>query len=617
MKQIIPFNAHANPFFVEFYRKKIREHESKILVENETNPITEVYAVKDTLASSESLVHENVIIDLLKNEFKMIESASDKERKENVLLKLNHILKMWMKKIHDQMGLLINETDSSSSNHFARLVCYGSYKLGVSGPLGDIDTLILAPLYVDRELHFFGLLFSILKDLSSDNQTIKELICINDKHSVIPLISMCFYDVKIDIVFATLERVDSLDGKVDKLGLSDRPNLNNDELIKHMDEKMKSSYNGFRNAEMMLAAIVVGCNKYEDMEKRIVRFRTLLRCVKKIAQANGIAQNKAGFLAGISLALLAVKIVQLYPNYSTPHLLERFFWTFGYEWQWDSWKVLIVPEKTVSSPNVNSFKSEFMIEKKYMTIITAAYPTTNSSYNVRYSTRNTIISMFKDIHSKITLALAQKPISDIECFWKLSFKEFPFFKVYDQYIEINIVGNDQQIYIQWKGFIESKVRFLIRELEKIQFYFDFDMQLWPETFSKDDKTMKEKNKNSLSQYIYRDRIYIGTRLNIDLENPIDLNFVIAQFISQIDMGWQHELGKDPDLINIFIYIIDKDETSGSLDDEDNKNFIKKSQTNSSTLTSTKINVNKNVYNLRESDKLKTESEEELIDELLK
>ena len=54
----------------------------------------------------------------------------------------------------------------------------------------------------------------------------------------------------------TVDNVSLLDGQVYDSGLTVRPNLHNDLIMDHMDEKMKRSYNGFRNAEMILDSII-------------------------------------------------------------------------------------------------------------------------------------------------------------------------------------------------------------------------------------------------------------------------------------------------------------------------------------------------------------------------
>lgn len=216
-----------------------------------------------------------------------------------------------MQAVHRQLNRNIRESDPNFKNEFASILCYGSYKLGVSGPNGDVDCLVLAPKYVKRDEHFFGILFGMLNDMAKTNKKIEDLTCVNEKNSITPLITMTFYGVDMDLVFATLERVDSLNGTIDRLGLSDRPNLGNNDILEHMDGKMLKSYNGFRNAEMMLNAVIHGMDRsrLDLIETRINTFRNALRCVKQIGKLQGIAENKLGYLGGIAFGILTIKIV--------------------------------------------------------------------------------------------------------------------------------------------------------------------------------------------------------------------------------------------------------------------------------------------------------------------
>lgn len=67
--------------------------------------------------------------------------------------------------------------------------------MGVSTPSGDIDAIVLAPNYVDREKHFFGILYNILNEYSKYNENIKDLTSVNYTHSITPLIKLEFYGV--------------------------------------------------------------------------------------------------------------------------------------------------------------------------------------------------------------------------------------------------------------------------------------------------------------------------------------------------------------------------------------------------------------------------------------
>lgn len=53
-----------------------------------------------------------------------------------------------------------------------------------------------------------------------------------------------------------MDNISQFDGKITVCGLSVRKNLYNDFLMDHMDEKMKRSFNGFRNAEMILNSVI-------------------------------------------------------------------------------------------------------------------------------------------------------------------------------------------------------------------------------------------------------------------------------------------------------------------------------------------------------------------------
>lgn len=59
-----------------------------------------------------------------------------------------------------------------------------------------------------------------------------------------------------DLLFVTVDNVSLLDGKVYENGIVVWENLYNDLLMDHMDDKMKRSYNGFRNAEMIMESFL-------------------------------------------------------------------------------------------------------------------------------------------------------------------------------------------------------------------------------------------------------------------------------------------------------------------------------------------------------------------------
>jgi len=50
-----------------------------------------------------------------------------------------------------------------------------------------------------------------------------------------------------------------------------------------------------------------------------------VKCIKVWAKNKGISENKMGYLGGISWAILAAKICQMFPNFCLNQLLLEFF----------------------------------------------------------------------------------------------------------------------------------------------------------------------------------------------------------------------------------------------------------------------------------------------------
>ena len=72
--------------------------------------------------------------------------------------------------------------------------------------------------------------------------------------------------------------------------------------------------------------------------------------------------------------------------------------------------------------------------KAVMPIITPAFPSMNSTYNVSHSTRNVMLTEFEKAAMITNELSSNKGSSRIS--WKRLFKKFPFFKAYEHFLEI-------------------------------------------------------------------------------------------------------------------------------------------------------------------------------------
>lgn len=478
---------------------------------------------------------------LLANDLEVYETSEQKRNKELVLIKLRDILDQWMQRVKKKHGI---PPDSPTGN--AKLLPYGSYKLGVSSPTGDIDTLVLAPYFVDRDEDFFGLLHGLLAELAQTNENIKELTMVNQQHTIMPLIKMTFYGIPIDMVFARVQYTDDLDEFV-------RTKLYNEEYLQPMDEKMKRSFNGYRNAEMILKSLA---RKPEDSHlnpevevwlnmKREEVFRTTLKCIKLWAKNNGLDSNKMGYIGGIAWAILTAKVCKLFPYRCPARLLEKFFWLFGHEWRWDEWYVRIEKE----------YPDEHLSHGRTMYIITPSRPQMNSTHNVTLSTLEIMTSRMKESHALVRNMLEKyshveildpsDPVAKNE--WMALFTKYNFFDSYEHFIEINILGGKDADYLRWQGFVEAKIRLLCERFEDLLKFYDLKIHPWPNTYDRDPHTFRN--------YPFATTVYIGLQLNQQNEDTIDLNIPVIRFIEFLENEWSRDNpGKrDPSLYNVSIF----------------------------------------------------------------
>jgi len=384
-------------------------------------------------------VSTNVLKNILKNDFKLEKTEESEALLRTVIAKLRTIIIEWVK----QTAIKKKEPPEIIEKAGGELYTSGSYRLGVHGSSSDIDALCVVPRFVDRKDHFFGDLYESLKK----HTDIKELRAIPEAH--VPIIKMKFQNVDIDLLFARL----SLETIGPALSLHD------DNIFKGCDKESIDSLNAWRNNDMIISLVP---NKEN--------FRVTLKCVKVWAKSRDLYSNKAGYLGGISWAILVAKICQLFPNLPPNKLLEKFFYVFS---RWDyKYPVLICeirdPKTTApisSLPQNWNPKSIDSLDQKLMPIITPAYPCINSTFNVSNTTKKILVKEMARA-AKIVLKINRKlPGYN----WMSLFKKYDFFKEYYNYLKIDTLANDQEDHLLWEGFIESRLRFLILQTEIPQF----------------------------------------------------------------------------------------------------------------------------------------------------
>ncbi|XAR68381.1 Polynucleotide adenylyltransferase [Bertholletia excelsa] len=362
------------------------------------------------------------------SEVGLYESQEEAVSREEVLGRLDQIVKVWVKTISRAKGL--NEQLVQEAN--AKIFTFGSYRLGVHGPGADIDTLCVGPRHATREEDFFGELHKMLSEMPE----VTELHPVPDAH--VPVMKFKFNGVSIDLLYA----------KLSLWVIPEDLDISQDSILQNADDQTVRSLNGCRVTDQILRLV-----------PNIQNFRTTLRCMRFWAKRRGVYSNVAGFLGGINWALLVARICQLYPNALPNMLVSRFFRVYT-QWRWPNPVMLCDIEERSLGLQVWDPRRYPKDRFHLMPIITPAYPCMNSSYNVSSSTLRIMTEEFKR-GNEICEAMEANRAD-----WNSLFEPYPFFESYKNYLQIDIAAANADELRKWKGWVESRLRQLTLKIER-------------------------------------------------------------------------------------------------------------------------------------------------------
>ncbi|XP_051144802.1 nuclear poly(A) polymerase 1 [Andrographis paniculata] len=358
----------------------------------------------------------------------LYENHEEAVKREEVLGRLDQIVKQWVKNICRAKGyseMVVHEAN-------AKIFTFGSYRLGVHGPGADIDTLCVGPKHATRHEDFFGELYRMLLEMPE----VQELHPVPDAH--VPVMKFRFNGVSIDLLYAN----------VALWVIPEDLDISQESILQNVDDQTVRSLNGCRVTDQILRLV-----------PNIQTFRTTLRCLRLWAKRRGVYSNVTGFLGGINWALLVARICQLYPNALPGMLVSRFFRVYNL-WRWPN-PVMLCPIQDGSlGLSFWDPRRNYKDRQHLMPIITPAYPCMNSSYNVSTSTLRV---MTEEFHrgNEICEAIEANKMG-----WAVLFEPFAFFEAYKNYLQIDIAAEDNDDLMNWKGWVESRIRLLTLKIER-------------------------------------------------------------------------------------------------------------------------------------------------------
>lgn len=157
--------------------------------------------------------------------------------------RLAALVKKFVKRVSLARGL----SESAANAAGGKIYTFGSYRLGVHGPGTDIDTLCVVPRHVTRE-DFHNVLEGMLREMEGVTEvSVRAGLCTRAMEvgvhnpsgqgvpeAYVPIIKTEISGIPIDLLFAQL----SLAAIPDDLDLQD------DDLLKNLDERCVRSLNG-------------------------------------------------------------------------------------------------------------------------------------------------------------------------------------------------------------------------------------------------------------------------------------------------------------------------------------------------------------------------------------
>ena len=277
-------------------------------------------------------------------------------RRNRVINRLFAMVKAWAVSIGTAKGV---QDDLLVDGGGIQIQIFGSTKLEVHNFSSDMDLLCIAPSFLTKSDFF-----SSFCDTLSACPDIDNLLSIPEAYT--PVIKFVMMGISIDLVFASLQ-FPKLTGIIDTLDLR---------CLRGLDEQAVRSLNGIRVAEWICKLV-----------PNIQTYRVALRAIKHWATQRGVYSNVLGFLGGVNYAILVAMICQQFQNATPFVLIQKFFSLYTY-WPWPTPVILRRFEDLsfkdsdgkylpVWNP-VSNFKDSLHI----MPIITPAYPSMNSAYNV-------------------------------------------------------------------------------------------------------------------------------------------------------------------------------------------------------------------------------------------
>lgn len=211
--------------------------------------------------------------------------------------------------------------------------------------------------------------------------------------------------------------------------------LDDVELIRNVDQKCVLALNGTRVTNRIISLVPHPDN-----------FRMAVRTVKLWAKSRAIYGNVFGYPTGVAWLMMMARVCQFYPNACPSTLMTKFFFVYS-GWQWPNPVMLVEQENLSVRPDMPQWDPRVHENERadLMPVITPAYPSINSTYNVIESTHFLIKKEFG--RGKMLLA----EINAGKTAWEKLWEPSTFFSDSSRYIVIKAEARSKNDLVAYEG----------------------------------------------------------------------------------------------------------------------------------------------------------------------
>ncbi|KAI9916742.1 hypothetical protein PsorP6_016779 [Peronosclerospora sorghi] len=358
--------------------------------------------------------------------------------KHLVFNELQRVLDVWLRRTLDAMHRVPAKSERKSTTT-ATLLLGGSWHLKVGSAESDLDVVAFLPHNITAELFFTSFC-----DYLGQEASVSKLVA--RKKAAVPVLSFELSTVRVDMLFARYAQKDAVPKHL--------PFLPGDvmQVMHGMDVTSVRSLSVARVASLIL-----------ELVPNAGVFRSCLRVIRLWAKRRGLYSNKAGYLGGISWALLVCFVCQMFPRASVATLVHRFFSVMA-SWHWPTPILVAHPLNGLNNDNVQWDPQHNIHDRAHlMPIITPGFPAVNTAVNVNLSTLQVMREEFvRGI--RIMDDLRRRRLSHPSS-WKRLLAPTEVLVRYDHYIAIELRATNEEVMEEWSSFVASRTRKLVETLQ--------------------------------------------------------------------------------------------------------------------------------------------------------